>query len=132
MIMKMIKLNRIVGIALFAFIFSFGPNLYSQNNNIMKANNTRKEDAQKWTDQLAQKVMLSKDQQMKIEQILLDYQNTEANADMKNVDKVHAAYNSKIESVLNDNQKKLYEDYNSQWWKYISRPAVKSVKQDKY
>lgn len=130
--MKMMKLNRIVGIALFAIIFSFGSNLYSQNNNLAKAVDTYKENSQKWTNQLNQKVMLSKDQQTKIEQILLDYQKTEAKTNMKNVDQVHATYNSKIESVLNDNQKKLYADYSTQWWKDISRQPVKSAKRNQY
>jgi Spy/CpxP family protein refolding chaperone len=132
--MHMLKLNlgRIAGTLLFACILFLGANLYAQDNDISKDNDAYKDNAQKWTTQLNQKVNLTQDQQTRIEGILVDYQNAKANADMKNYDQLQTTYNTRIESVLNDNQKQMYKDYSQEWWKSMSAPATESGDQDKY
>jgi Spy/CpxP family protein refolding chaperone len=132
--MGMMKTNlvRVAGISLFVFVFLAVANLYARNDHMPDAYASHKQNAQKWTTQLSQKVKLTMDQQTKIEKILINYQNAEAKTNVKNYGHLQAAYNRRIESVLNDNQKKLYNSYSSQWWKEISKPAVESVKQNKY
>jgi Spy/CpxP family protein refolding chaperone len=132
--MKMLKmnLNKVIGMALLAFVLLLGTDIYAQHDSMSKANNMYKQNAQKWTTELSQKVKLTQEQQTQIEGILVNYQQAEKKSDMKNVDQLHATYNSKIESVLNNNQKKLYKDYSKQWWKSMSWSNQKSTKQKKY
>ncbi len=129
--MLKINLSRIAGTVLFACILFLGANLYAQDNDVSKSNDTYKDNAQKWTNQLNQKVNLTQDQQTRIEGILVDYQNAKANADTKNYTQLQTTYNTRIESVLNDNQKQMYKDYSEEWWENMSKPATESSDQDK-
>ncbi len=126
------RLSRAVGSVLIAFIFAMGTNLYAQSDNMSKANNPYKENAEKWTTRLNQKVTLTDDQQTKIEGILVDYQSAKASTDMKSMDQLRTTYNTKIESVLNDNQKTIYKDYSKEWWESMSKPATLSSEKSKY
>lgn len=132
--MKMLKtnLNKVIGMTLLAFVLLLGTDIYAQHDSMNKANNMYKQNAQKWTTELSQKVKLTQEQQTQIEGILVNYQQAENKSDMKNIDQLHATYNSKIESVLNNNQKTLYKDYSKQWWKGMSWSNQKSTQQKKY
>ena len=126
------SLSRVVGAVLIAFILTLGANLYAQSDEMSKTNDSYKQNAEKWTTQLNQKVTLTDDQQTKIEGILVDYQGAKASADMKSLDQLQTTYNTKIESVLNDNQKTMYKDYSKEWWSGISKPATISTEKNKY
>ncbi len=132
--MLKIDLNRFAAALLCAFVFFLGANLYAQDNdmNQNKQNDTYKDNAQKWTTQLNQKVNLTQDQQTRIQGILVDYQNAKANTDMNNYDKLQQTYDQRIQTVLNDSQKQAYKDYSDQWWKDISKPAAESTENNKY
>jgi capsular polysaccharide biosynthesis protein len=132
--MHMLKINlsRIAGLLLFAFIVFSGVSLYAQKEAMSKVSDTFKQNAEKWTTQLNQKVTLTQEQQTKIEGILVDYQSAKASTDMKSLDQLRTTYNTKIESVLNDNQKTLYKDYSKEWWENMSKPSMQSTEKNKY
>jgi Spy/CpxP family protein refolding chaperone len=132
MVMHKINLRRTGVMILLASFLLLGSDLYAHHSYMAKNDNSYKQNAQKWTEELSQKVNLTKEQQTKIEGILVDYQKAESKTDMKNNTKLESAYNTQIESVLNDNQKKIYMDNSEQWWKNITSPAVKSEKQNTY
>ncbi len=130
--MLKINLGRLAGTILFACILFLGTSLYAQDKDMSKDNDTYKKNAQQWTTQLNQKVNLTQEQQTRIQGILVDYQSAKANSDTKNYDQLQTTYNTRIESVLNDNQKQMYKDYSEEWWKNMSTPATESSDQDKY
>ncbi len=129
-----IDLNRLAATLLCAFVFFLGANLYAQDNdmNQSKQNDTYKDNAQKWTTQLNQKVNLTQDQQTRVQGILVDYQNAKANTDMNNYDKLQQTYDQRIQTVLNDDQKQTYKDYSAEWWKSMSKPAAETPEKDTY
>lgn len=126
------NLKKLIGMMFLAFVLLLGTDIYAQHDSMAGANNIFKQKAEKWTTRLNKKITLTQEQQTKIEGILVDYQKAENKKDMKNIDQLQSTYNSKIESVLNDNQKKLYKDYSAQWWKDMSWSAAKSSRQKKY
>ncbi len=133
--MSKIDLNRIAAAFLCAFVFFLGANLYAQDSNMKKMDKDKdayKDNAQKWTTQLNQKVNLTQDQQTRIQGILVDYQNAKANSDMANYDKLQQTYDQRIRTVLNDDQKQAYKDYSDQWWKSMSKPTTETTDKDKY
>lgn len=121
-----------VGSVLFSFILLLGTNLYAQNDEMTKTNDTYKQNALKWTTQLSQKVTLTEDQEAKIEGVLVDYQGAGKSTDVKDQEQLQTTYNSKIESVLNDNQKTIYKDYSKEWWKNMSEQTIQSKDTNKY
>ena len=125
--MQKISISRIAGLALFTFIFLLGTSLYSQDKDAPKANDTYKQNAKTWTEQLTQKVTLTSDQQTSVEGILVDYQGARAASDMKGYDQLQKTYNEKIQTVLNENQKKLYADFSSQWWNGMYKPMTENT-----
>ncbi len=129
-----IDLNRFAAALVCAFVFFLGANLYAQDNdmNQTKLNDTYKDNAQKWTTQLNQKVNLTQDQQTRIQGILVDYQSAKVSSKMDKDDQLQQTYDQRIQSVLNDSQKEAYKDYSDQWWNMISKRSSKSTEKDTY
>jgi len=130
----MLKLNwcKMVGAVLFAFFFLFGVNnLYAQDssmtpqrgNSTQDNNDTYKQNAKKWTDQLDQRLSLTQEQQTRVQGILVDYQQAKESASSGNKDQLQTTYDNRIESVLNDNQKSMYKSYKDQWWQSMQTPS---------
>ncbi len=129
-------LSRLTAVLLCAFVFFVGANSYAQDDmnksqTTPQTNDTYKDNAQKWTTQLNQKVNLTQDQQTRIQGILVDYQNAKANSDMGNYDQLQQTYDQRIQTVLNDDQKQSYKDFSDQWWKGMSKPATQTKEKDK-
>ncbi len=128
----MLRLNlfKMLGIVLLAFIFLNGTYLYAQDNKTTAKssdtqNTTYKQNAKQWTDQLNQKLSLTQEQQTKIQDILVDFQKAKESTDMNKSNDLQNAYNNKIESVLNNNQKSIFESYKAEWWKGMSTSTKK-------
>ncbi len=135
--MVKIDLKRFTMVLLSAFVFFLGANLYAQDNDMnqtpdQQKNDTYKDNAQKWTTQLNQKVNLTQDQQTRVQGILVDYQNARANTDMSNYDQLQQTYDQRIQSVLNEDQKQTYKDYSSEWWKMMSKPTTEKTEKETY
>ena len=136
MYMFKIELKRFTMVMLSAFVFFVGANLSAQDNDMnqtqnQQQNDTYKDNAQKWTTQLNQKVNLTQDQQTRIQGILVDYQNAKANTDMSNYDQLQKTYDQRIQTVLNDDQKQSYKDYSENWWKMMAKPTTGTTEKDK-
>jgi septal ring factor EnvC (AmiA/AmiB activator) len=130
--MQRMNLSRIAGTLLLAFILFAGANTYAQDNSMTKSSDTNKDQVQKWTAQLNEKVKLTDEQQTNIEALLTDYVKANSSSDMKDADKLQSAYDVKIQTILNDNQKMLYKDYSKEWWQGISKPTVQSTEKSSY
>jgi hypothetical protein len=118
------KFGRIAGGALLVFMFLLGTNLYAQNN-VSKAQqkDPYRKNAQAWAMQLNSKIKLTNDQQAKIEAILVSYQKDKMNTAKSKDAVLNKDYSSKVESVLNESQKQMYNGYKAEWWKNIDTPA---------
>ena len=129
--MLKIKWYKAAGAILLTFVFLMGTNLYGQSgtlapksNSTDNQNDVSKQNAKKWTDQLNQKLSLTEEQETRIEGILVDYQQS-SNTATADIAKLQSTYNSRIESVLNENQKKIFESYEAEWWKGMSTTTTK-------
>ncbi|HSD63449.1 MAG TPA: hypothetical protein VLB50_06605 [Ignavibacteriaceae bacterium] len=135
----MLKISwcKMAVVVLLAFFFTAGTNLYAQDSSMTpksgsntQGNDTYKQNAQKWTDQLDQKLSLTEEQKTRIQGILVDFQQAGMNATADNKDQLRKTYDSRIESVLNDNQKTMYNSYKSEWWSSItSSPSSGTTKE---
>lgn len=119
---------------LLAFFFVAGTNLYAQDSSMTpksgtQGNDTYKQNAQKWTDQLDQKLSLTEEQKTRIQGILVDFQQAGMNSTADNKVQLRTTYDSRIESVLNDNQKTMYNSYKDEWWSSITSPSSGTTKE---
>lgn len=130
--MRSPNLSKIAGSLLMAFILLAGTSVYAQSGSMTKPSDTNKDQVQKWTAQLNEKVKLTDEQQTNIEALLTDYVKAQSSSDMKDADKLQSAYDVKIQTILNDNQKSLYKDYSKEWWENMSKPAVQTTEKSKY
>ncbi len=128
--MYMLKINwcKTAFAVLFAFFFIAGYNVYAQDSSMTgksgntqsQGNDTYKQNAQKWTDQLDQRLSLTQEQKTRIQGILVDFQQANMSASTDNKDQMKTTYDNRIQSVLNDNQKSMYNSYKDQWWATIT------------
>lgn len=132
--MRKTSLYKMFGIILVMFVFLMGSSLIAQDssmtlNNGDKMSDVFKQNAKKWTDQLNQKLNLTQEQQTRIQGILVDYQQSKSNTGMDKSDNLQTTYNSRIESVLNDNQKTTFQGIRDDWWKGLSMSSTGTNKQ---
>jgi hypothetical protein len=126
--MYMLKMNwcKTALAMLLAFFFVTGYNLYAQDSTMQgqsgnaQGNDVYKQNAQKWTDQLDQRLSLTEEQKTRVQGILVDFQQANISATADNKDQLKTTYDSRIESVLNDNQKSMYNSYKDEWWSTIT------------
>ena len=118
--------SMLVTTMVFVFIILTGANIYSQDSTMAPTkmdapqNDVYMINAKQWTNQLNQKVTLTQEQQTRIQGILVDYQQAIKNISMDKREQIQTTYDGRIESVLNDNQKKMYTSYKDDWWKGMS------------
>lgn len=111
---------------LLAFFFITGTNIHAQDSSMTpqsvtpQGNDTYKQNAQKWTDQLDQKLSLTQEQKTRIQGILVDFQQSGQTATTDNKDQLKTTYDNRIVSVLNENQKSMYNSYKDEWWSGIT------------
>lgn len=111
---------------LLAFFFVAGYNLYAQDSTMQgqsgnaQGNDVYKQNAQKWTDQLDQRLSLTEEQKTRVQGVLVDFQQANMSATADNKDQLKTTYDNRIQSVLNDNQKSMYNSYKDEWWSTIT------------
>jgi Spy/CpxP family protein refolding chaperone len=128
----MLKTNlRILsGTVLILFALFISSAAYAQDGSMKSQDPSFAKNAETWTAQLNKKVNLTPDQQTKIQAMLVDYQK--ANTDNSKASDLMSSYSSKIESLLNDNQKKLYKGFQADWWKTINGTSSSSSDKSGY
>ena len=133
----MLKQNlfgRLVIMLLFLLIFLTGTKVYAQDSTSAPTKmDAPKNDvymiaAKQWTNQLNEKVTLTPEQQTRIQGMLVDYQQAVKNISTDKREQVQSTYSSRVETILNDNQKKMYTSYKDEWWKGMSTPAPTETK----
>ncbi len=111
--------NVLVPMMMAAFIFvssSFAQDTGVQNNDMNKQN------AERWTQSLNNRLTLTGDQQTRIYSILMDYQTRRSQLGAASDPQVlQTEVNRQIEGVLDDNQRTNWDAYSATWWTEINR-----------
>jgi hypothetical protein len=108
--------------AVMLILFLMGTSFAQVEDARPQDDNMNRQNAERWTQTLNNRLTLTEDQQTRINSILMDYQTRRNQlGTTSDPTTLQNDVNRQIEGVLDDNQRTNWDTYSTTWWNEINR-----------